>query len=225
LFHSDILQPRRPSLLLSDFDGTITDRDFYQCALEYLNDPQTNLVWQRYCRQEIPMFQALSTIFARLPGDQAIVWQVALKTRVDPDVAQTVERLQAAGWDVAVVSHGCHWYIDRLLQHAGVQLPIIANPGELIAGQGLRMELPFGSPYFAAETGIDKGAVVADAQQRYTRVAFAGNSASDLEGAERVKEELRFARHQLARVLQKRNMAFRPFHHWSELADQLIDRA
>jgi 2-hydroxy-3-keto-5-methylthiopentenyl-1-phosphate phosphatase len=132
-----------------------------------------------------------------------------------------VERLDAAGWDVVIVSAGSTWYIERILERAGVRLTVHSNPGRIVEGAGLAMELPVASPFFSPETGIDKVAVVRDALSRGARVAFAGDGPPDLNCSLLVDDELRFARGWLAVELKRRGRAYRAFNAWSEIASML----
>ena len=83
--------------------------------------------------------------------------------------------------------------------------------------------IPLGSRFFSRSTGIDKVAVVRDAQRRSTDVAFAGDGRPDLEPALLVPPERRFARGWLADALRLRSEAFHHFEDWAELARTLLN--
>ena len=53
-------------VLVSDFDGTMTQRDFYACAVQYLLSPQDLEPWHAYTRHQITHFEALQRIFERI---------------------------------------------------------------------------------------------------------------------------------------------------------------
>ena len=80
------------------------------------------------------------------------------------------------------------------------------------------MELPIDSPFFSAETGIDKAAVVRDARDAGRMVAFAGDGFPDLPAALLVPDPLRFAHGDLAIALAAQNVPFRPFTPWADVA-------
>jgi 2,3-diketo-5-methylthio-1-phosphopentane phosphatase len=210
------------SLLVTDFDGTITANDVYSLLLA-AGAPDR---WQDYVAGRITHFQAIAAIFAHAPtgADQASGLLDDLQP--DPLLGPAIRALEAAGWDVWIASAGCSWYIDRTLERAGVSVPVHANPGRLEPGRGLVMELPRTSPYFSPEAGIDKLAVVRDGLERYEgRVAFAGDGPPDLAPALAVADGLRFARGWLAHALRRRGCAFHPFRRWSEIAGALTGGA
>lgn len=209
-------------ILVSDFDGTLTRHDFYQLVMDRLIPPGTPSFWQRYVDGRITHFDALRLTFeAAEPGESGLD-EVVRCMELEPELAPELRSLRAAGWEVVVVSAGCLWYIDRLLGAAGVTLEVHANPGRVVDGR-LAMEWPTGSPYFSAQTGIDKAAVVRAALDGGRTVAFAGDGPPDLDPALLVPPELRFARRgkALAEALAARGEPFRPFDRWAEVAGAL----
>lgn len=211
-----------PNVLVTDFDGTLTQVDFYRVVMQRLLPPGSPTYWEEFRAGEITHFDALKRIFAAIEHTEAEVVELLEQMQLDPDLRTTVQRLEAADWQVVVVSAGCRWYIDQLLTTAGVAIDIHASPGRFVPGQGLVMELPHESPYFSPTHGIDKAAAVQAAQQRAKRVAFAGNSESDLEAARLVPGHLRFAREDLPRLLDREGLQYQRFERWSEIASVLL---
>jgi 2,3-diketo-5-methylthio-1-phosphopentane phosphatase len=206
-------------VLVSDFDGTIARDDFYQVFLRRVAPPGADRVWADYLAGRISHFDTLRTIFGAVaPGEPALL-RLLDEMDLDPNLAAGVERLRAAGWELVVVSAGCRWYIDRLLD--GVAVERHANPGRVTDGR-LVMEWPADDPYQSQNTGIDKAAVVRAKASGGAVVAFAGDGHPDREAALLVPPELRFARGVLANDLRRLGAGFRPFDRWSEIVDALV---
>jgi 2,3-diketo-5-methylthio-1-phosphopentane phosphatase len=216
--------PTNPSVLVSDFDGTLARRDFYQLVRDHLLPPKTPDYWIDYRAGRLTHFDALKAFFAAAEGGEAALIALTRQMELTPNLAARLSELREVGWDVVVVSAGCSWYIDRLLAEAGVRLPVHANPGRVVDGR-LIMDPPRESPFFSPETGIDKAGVVRSLQREGRRTAFAGDGYPDVEAALEVPESLRFGRGDLAEVLRERGERFRPFDRWSEVADALIAEA
>jgi 2,3-diketo-5-methylthio-1-phosphopentane phosphatase len=214
-------RPSLQSLLISDFDGTMTRHDFYQLAARSLLPGDLPDFWAEYRTGRMTHFQALQAIFASIRADLATVTSVALEMELDPDLPQALNRLRQHGWNVVVASAGCAWYIRMLLERAGVEIPVWSNPGHFEEGRGLLMELPPRGPYFSPNLGIDKAALVREGLTEGKRVAFAGDGLPDVDAARLVPAELRFARGDLARVLRDEGRRFQEYDHWSEIADRL----
>lgn len=219
--------PAHPSagrILVSDFDGTLTRFDFYDLACrrhpEIAGDH-----WQRYEAGELSHFEALRRIFAGLRAPQEEIASILGSMQLEPRLAEAVGLLEGSGWKVVVASAGCDWYIRRLLAGAGVTLEVHANPGEYAPETGLAMRLPEPSPFFSAQLGVNKVAVVREALRSAGRVAFAGDGRPDLAPALLVPPELRFARSWLARKLEEIGEPFQRFDSWFEVARVLADPA
>ncbi len=219
-------QATRPAkVLISDFDGTMTRYDFYQLAIELLLPSDTPDYWADYRAGTITHFEALRRYFAAIRCSHEAVLAVLKKMNLDTGLSMAVERLRQEGWQVVVASAGCGWYIHQLLNEAGVSLEVHSNPGRFEPGQGLLMELPFGSPFFSDNLGVNKTGIVQQFVDEGATVAFAGDGFPDAEPARLVPENLRFARGDLAGLLNSEGLRFQRFDVWSDIARVLIERS
>jgi 2,3-diketo-5-methylthio-1-phosphopentane phosphatase len=212
------------AVLVSDFDGTMTRHDFYKLAIESLLPPDTPDYWARYRAGELTHFEALRRYFAAVRVGRKEVLAVVDRMELDPELPAAVAGLLRAGWKVVVTSAGCEWYIRHLLDAAGVDVEVQANPGRFETGRGLLMELPVDSPYLSSTLGIDKARVVRRHLDEGRTVAFAGDGFPDAEPARLVPGDLRFARGDLADVLAREGLPFHPFDTWSDIARVLLRR-
>ncbi len=218
------LDASRGGVLVSDFDGTMTRHDFYKLAIESLVPASTPNHWAEYRAGTITHFEALRRYFATIRASEAEVFAVVDRMELDPELRGAVESLRIAGWSVVVTSAGCDWYIRRLLSAAGVEVELHSNPGRFEAGKGLLMEMPTASPYLSQTLGVDKAKVVRRHLDDGRTVAFAGDGFPDAESARLVPGDLRFARGDLADVLERENLDFHPFDTWSDIARVLLER-
>jgi 2,3-diketo-5-methylthio-1-phosphopentane phosphatase len=215
--------PGAGPVLVSDFDGTMTRHDFYKLAIEKLIPADTPDYWAQYRSGEITHFEALRRYFAAIRKSEDEVLAVVRQMELDPDLGPAVESLHQGGWKVIVTSAGCEWYIRRLLAEARVNVMVYANPGRFTAGRGFVMEMPAGSPYLSESLGVDKTAVVREHVARGGKVAFAGDGFPDADPARLVPGRLRFARGDLAHVLEQERLEFQHFETWSEIAHALLE--
>jgi 2-hydroxy-3-keto-5-methylthiopentenyl-1-phosphate phosphatase len=213
----------RRSLLVSDFDGTFTRNDFYHIVLDRFAPANLAENWQAYKSGRLSHFDALGAIFAAIRTTESAMLAAVRQTAPDPDAKNCIALLADAGWDVVIASAGCEWYIRRVLADCGIDVPVYANPGYFLPEGGLIMEPPTRSPYFHPLTGIDKAAIVREAIAEGRRVAFAGDGYTDEPAARLVPPELRFARADLADVLDRDREPYRPFQRWSEIARALLE--
>lgn len=212
---------KRACILITDFDGTMTRTDFYELVCAHCLPADVPDYWSLYSAGILTHFQAMSGIFRHICWTEAEVSAMLDRMQADSGIPAALLQLRDGGWDVAVVSNGSSWYIEKIFARLGVDLLVHSNPGRFVDGQGLIMELPEGSPYFSRSHGIDKRTVVRDALSKYSQVAFAGNGPPDLEAALMVPADRRFATGWLAGALDSRGESFRPFRKWSEIASAL----
>jgi 2,3-diketo-5-methylthio-1-phosphopentane phosphatase len=209
-------------ILVSDYDGTITDKDFYSLLAEHYIPRDTPDYFAQYREGRITHFEAMAAYFAFAPTEEQQLEELLAASQADPELGVSVALLERAGWELWVVSAGSSWYVERVLRGAGVAAPVYSNPGRLENGRGLVLErLDPSSPYHSASIGVDKSAVVRHALEVAETVAFAGDGPPDLPPALLVRPNLRFARGFLAEALRERGEAFRPFSRWSEIARKL----
>jgi len=216
-------QSSMPSkVLVSDFDGTMTQHDFYKLAVELLMPPDTPDYWIEYRAGTITHFEALRRYFAAIRATEEEVLAVVRKMNLDSGLSLAVDNLRQAGWRVVVASAGCEWYIHRLLDDAGVSVEVHSNRGHFEAGQGLIMEMPMGSPFLSTMLGINKTGIVQRFLADGSTVAFAGDGFPDADPARLVPEHLRFARGDLASQLETEGLTFHRFEAWSDIARVLL---
>lgn len=211
----------RTSVLISDFDGTITDNEFYALITGRYMPRETPDFFGGYQQGKITHFEALKSVFAYAPEEEEELARLLQDTKPDPQLAAAIACLETNGWDVVVTSAGSAWYIERILAAAGVDVPVHASPGRIEKGQGLVMDLPYDSPFYSPQNGIDKEALVRSTIERSERVAFAGDGPLDFAPAMLVEPRYRFARRWLARDLKRKGIPFHEFQRWSEIAGVL----
>lgn len=217
-FHPRTAHGMASSLLITDFDGTISQVDFYELAIPHCRPAGLPDYWAGYSSGRLTHFEAMAAIYAEIRCSESTLRGVLPRMKVDPRLPAAVHQLQTAGWDVVIVSNGSHWYIDQFLATLELtHLTVHSNPGRFVEGAGLLLELPRDSPFFCPHYGIDKSAVVRDALARYPRVAFAGNGPPDQAAALLVDPALRFATGWLAAQLKRSGAPFHPFRVWSEI--------
>src|SRR5262245_19974596 len=97
----------RASVLVTDFDGTMTKNDFYELVTTQLLPPETPSYWVDYRAGRLSHFEALRNYFAAIRADAAAVWRIVDQMEIDPELAAAVAQLDRANWKVVIASAGC----------------------------------------------------------------------------------------------------------------------
>ena len=145
-------------ILVTDFDGTFTRRDFFDLILERHDPPGAHALWDRFLAGGLTPFEGIAGVLGALRTDEAGALALVAAMGVPPGAADAARRLQAAGWEIVVASAGCRWYIDRVLAQLGLPFEVHANPGRFAPEEGVVMELDPRSPYFHAAPRRRRGA-------------------------------------------------------------------
>ncbi len=211
------------NILVTDFDGTLTQIDFFQAVLERLLGDDLS-IWHSYCQGKITHFEALAGYYQQIRLSESSLRGLVAELGFPPRFAHLLDQLRQANWDLVIASAGCEWYIRHLIDAQNLNLPptIHANPGSYSKEFGLIMKLPTDSPHFDPNIGISKSSVVKSHQGPTHWVAFAGDGPTDLAPALLVEPSLRFAKGSLARLLSNQGESFIPFEQWEEIPVHLI---
>ena len=110
------------SILVSDFDGTLTRYDFFDLVRKRWPFPPEDDPWEKFVGGQITHFQALAEIFTRIRTSEADMLGLADSMELDVSFAESARALKNSGWEIVVASAGCDWYIRYLLKKADVSV-------------------------------------------------------------------------------------------------------
>lgn len=171
------------TVFISDFDGTITDDDFFAYTAKAYFDERALKPWREYLAGQKTHFEALREMFAQIRAKTDDLNALIDGIRLDPDLDAVWELCVEKGIKLFVCSAGNDYYIRRLLgnrlQKYGVTL--ISNKGEYSPETGLVMTAPDkNAPYYDAEVGISKYKLAKSQKDAGRFVIFAGDGPPDL---------------------------------------------
>lgn len=96
------------SILITDFDGTMTERDFYELAAGEFLRHDTHDYWTFYNLGTISHYEAMARIYGELRYREEELVALLPRMEPDPQIPAAISGLREAGWDVVVVSNGSH---------------------------------------------------------------------------------------------------------------------
>lgn len=207
---------------VSDFDGTLTHRDFYHIIIEkYLKDWGKTFYEEWKKKQKINV-EFLNRVFGSMGKSEGEIREEILKIPLDENAAGFIKRIKASGGDFYILSAGTSYYIDMLLADKHItDVNVISMKGVYKDG-GIRIIPDINSCYYSEVFGLDKRKVVEHLKTQYTHVFFAGDSEPDLEAAKIA--DVTFAKGELIDLLGKENRNFVPFGHYKEVEDYMIEK-
>jgi 2-hydroxy-3-keto-5-methylthiopentenyl-1-phosphate phosphatase len=209
-------------LFISDFDGTLTQKDFYKIVLEkYLGEAGQKLK-EKWQNGDLTVFEFLESVFKSINRSESEIWETIKEIPFDKYAKTFIEHIKASGMDFLILSAGTNYYIEKYFAEIGIiDIPIIANKG-VYKDKGILMLPDPENPFFSEKYGIDKFIAVQKFKNEYQKVFYAGDSKPDLKAA--MLTDLVFAKGQLKNLLMERNHPFIPFDSVVEIEEYLVSK-
>ncbi len=197
--------------LVSDFDGTVSENDFFWYVVEHFLTPQDLEPWERYMRGEISHLAAMRGVFAKLHVSEKELQRFIDTIYTDSHLAETAAYCHEKGIPFYIASAGCDYYINRLI--GGIiekyDIHLVTNHGVYDSKKGLELFPPKNSPFYDEKVGISKAGVVRFLQEEGRKVVFAGDGPPDVLAAK--KADVVFAKKYLLEKCKENKINTHPF--------------
>lgn len=202
-------------VFVSDFDGTLTEIDFYKMISEkYLKDKCKEL-YVEWRNKKIKDVDYLGFVFKNIGRSEEEINEDIMQIAIDPYAVDFIKNIKEAGGDFVVVSAGTSYYIERVFKKNDIaDVPVYSNKGEF-RDKGIHFVLDEKSDFYSEIYGIDKLKVVRKLKENYKKVFYAGDSEPDLKAA--LVADVVFAKRSLVELLKKENKDFIEFKSFNEI--------
>jgi len=220
IFIGDVLM--KDFIFISDFDGTMTEKDFYWIIIEKYLPEEGIKLYRRWRNNEIMDVEFLGAVFRSINRDENQILEDILNIRLDPYIPNFISNIRQRGGDFVILSAGTSYYIERLLAYHGIKdVKIISNPG-YYKNRGIHMTADKNSPFYSERYGIAKELAVEKYKEEYKRVFFAWDSGPDLKAA--LCAHAAYARGSLADMLEKLGEPYYPFADFRDIEKHLFEK-
>lgn len=204
---------------ISDFDGTISDDDFFTYIKKTYFDESALKPWREYLAQHKTHFNALNEMFQELRGvPEADLKKMMDKIKIDKDFEKTIRLCSEKNIPVYICSAGCDYYINYLIGDLieKYNITLITNRGTYNEKTGLSMHAPeTDSPYYDEKVGISKASIVNKLHGEGYKVIFAGDGPPDFEPAK--LSEVVFAKKMLLERCRNAGLQTQDFSDYSDI--------
>ena len=204
---------------VSDFDGTLTDKDFYWIIIDkYLKESGKEL-YRQWKEKKMPDVEFLGAVFESINRTEPEILDDILSIPFDKYAKEFIEKIKKAGGDFIILSAGTSYYIEILLQHEKIDgITIISNKG-IYKNRGVFMLPDKASPYYSEIYGVDKALVVKELKNKYEEIFYAGDSAPDFKAS--LLADTVFAKSKLQDMLKEEGHPFIGFNNFSQVENYL----
>ena len=206
---------------VSDFDGTLTDRDFYHIVMDkYLKDWAWDYYdeWRKSKKINVDF---LNKIFGAMDRSEEEILEDILQLPLDPHAMHFIKKVESCGGDFYILSAGTSYYIKKLLAHFEIDNVTVISMEGKYQNRGITIMPDPQSEYYSSLWGVDKAKVVMSLKEQYQKVYFAGDSEPDMGAAK--ASDCAFARNDLQRLLTEQNIPFVPFNRYTEVEEYMIN--
>ncbi|WP_058485206.1 MtnX-like HAD-IB family phosphatase [Defluviitalea phaphyphila] len=212
----------RKFAFISDFDGTITKKDFYWHIIDKYMVEEGHALYKKWKRGELKDIEFLNLIFSNINKDKEQIYKDIIEIPMDSNVKSFIEFIKKSQGDFIIVSAGNLYYIDILLKYHGIEnIKVYSNKG-VYKNRGIHFELDPNYEFYSERYGINKGKIVKFLKKKYQKLYYAGDSEPDYEPS--LLCNMRFATGSLVTLYEKNNISYIPFKNFNDIYQVLKDK-
>ncbi|KGX86997.1 MtnX-like HAD-IB family phosphatase [Pontibacillus litoralis] len=204
---------------VSDFDGTISNKDFYWIVIEKYF-PEGEKLYHQWKAGQVKDIDFLRTVFQSIDQDEEQIVTDILNIPIDEHVPAFIQHVQQSDGDVYILSAGTDYYIHHIMRKYGMEdVTVLSNKGYYEANN-IHLDIDPAHHHYSARYGIDKAKVIQSLKEEYEIVHFAGDSEPDSHPA--VYADVTFAKDALQHILKEKDVPYVAVNNFKEIEQELI---
>ena len=206
--------------LVSDFDGTLTNKDFYQIIIDDYLGEEGDKLFNEWVEKKYNYKDFLDKLCNAINKNDSHVLEEVLRIEWDNTADKVIEKIQKAEGDFVILSHGTGYYIQKLLHEKGLfKVKLYSNEeyNEMKNFNGREKELSY-----SFCNGIDKVKIINYLKEKYPYIYYVGDSLSDIVPCKLADEC--FAKGALQHMLSDQKVDFIPINNFSDIEKYLIEK-
>ncbi len=211
-------------VLISDFDGTISKKDFFYMVIDtLLKDKKDALApWNDYLNGKIKHIDALTGIFSQIHLTQAELDKFISTIEVDSYFYDTAKYCKDKNIPFYICSAGTNYYIKKRIFDSlqKYNITLISNDATYSQQDGMKLVAPEqNSPYYNSNTGISKQAIVQKLKNEGFFTVYAGDGKPDFKSAQIA--DVVFAKDMLLELCKDKNIETKPFNDFKDILNYI----
>lgn len=203
-------------IIVSDFDGTITERDgLYTFIKEYAKGDWEKIE-QDWADGKISSKECLIEEFKLVPDlSEELIAGFVKTICIDEYFKDFYLKISEQNIDFCIVSDGIDYFINKILSMHGLEnIKIISNHGEF-RGEFFELKFPNDSSECKNNAGTCKCKIISELKKDYNKVIYIGDGVSDYCVAD--KADLLYAKSRLSDYCRKNNINFIPYNSFNDI--------
>lgn len=208
-------------VLVSDFDGTLTEKDFYQMIIDDYLGEMGIAIYEAWKRKEYKDEEFLNKIYGALDMDEKELMAYILTIQWDQHANYVIQKIRENGGEFVIISAGSSYYIQPVLEKEKIdEVKVYSIPGSY-KNRGLFLEIDQESCYYSDQYGIDKVKIVKELKEQYEKVYYAGDSMLDMEAC--ILSDVIFAKGKLQALLEDRGIKYIAIDNYKDIEKYFIE--
>lgn len=205
------------TIIVSDFDGTITREDTLYKFFKTYADNYWLEIEAMWVDGKIGSAECLLRQFELVDNlNKDLIEKYTSTIELDPYFKEFIENNKN---NFVVVSDGVDYFINKVLENHGIKnIKIISNHAEFIEGK-FSLSYPNKNLNCKNKSGTCKCSVVNTLKEKYDKIIYIGDGQSDFCVAD--KADILFAKGSLLNYCKKNNIKCREFESFRDIADNL----
>ena len=173
-------------IFVSDFDGTITEKDSLYYFFKEYAVPEWKIVEEQWVKGEISSKECLIREFELVPNlCEKLIDEFVSSLNVDRYFKQFNEKRIEKGYDFVIVSDGLDYFINKNLKYNNIKnIKVITNHAEFINDK-FTLEFPNSHTSCKNDAGTCKCQVIKDLRKNYKKICYIGDGVSDFCAADK----------------------------------------
>jgi len=200
---------------ISDFDGTLTKKDFYKILSDTYYKEELTPIFKSWKNGEMKDREYLNYVFNNVHRSEVELHEDILNIAFDPSAKDFIDEVKAAGGDFIVISAGTNYYIDKVLEKNHIEGVDVYSNKSIFKDNGIHFDLDEHDEFYSDLYGIDKLIVFRKLKTNYKKIFYAGDSTPDLKPA--LEADVVFAKGKLRNLLKEEKKDFIEFENFSEI--------
>jgi len=197
-------------VVVSDFDGTITEKDGLYTFIQENAKGDWEKIEQDWVQGKISSKECLIEEFRLVPDlSEELISKFVKTIGIDEHFHSFYEKLFQNNIDFYIVSDGIDYFINKILKYHGLNnVCIISNHGEF---RGEFFDISFPNDYSECKNnaGTCKCKVISDLKKEYKKIIYIGDGVSDYCVAD--KADVLYAKSKLLKYCKEKGIECIPF--------------
>ncbi len=208
--------------LVSDFDGTLTSKDFYQMIIDDYLGEEGNSLFNEWKENRCNYRELLDRVYSAINRNDRKNLEEVLRIEWDDTANKVIEKVQEAGGEFVILCHGTGYYIKKLLHEKGLfKVKLYCNEnGDYDEVKNFNVKEKNLSYLFFA--GIDKVKIINYLREKYSYIYYVGDSLADIVPC-KIADEC-FAKGALQKMLSDQKVDFIQINNFSDIEKYLIEK-